>query len=104
LGAAATTSYFALRANRDLDATNLALRQVQAGDLITWNQLHDEAVGFQKERNFWWGVSIGLAGVTTSLMVLSGSPDVAPFGRPGPIRGKWSIALNPARVLVTRDF
>ena len=102
----------AWQANDELTAKKAELLAVPPGDLATFNQIHDQADALSRTRNWWWGVAVGVASVTTSFVALTkSSPAIAPF-KPAtdPISistgSHWSIGINPAagRLSLARSF
>jgi len=102
----------AWQANEELKVKKAELLAVPAGDLVTWNTIHDEADTLSRTRNWWWGVAVGVASVTTSFVALTkSSPAIAPF-KPAsdpisiPTRAGWSVGINPAagRLSLARSF
>jgi hypothetical protein len=108
--AAAATAFAAWRANERVNERRDALLAVPAGATAEWDRLHGEAQSASRERDFWWGVTIGLAGVTTSYVILKdSSAAVSPFPSPGsgPAgRGHWRIAIHTRspQISVARSF
>jgi hypothetical protein len=102
----------AWQANDELNVKKAELVAVPAGDLATFNRIHDQADTLSRTRNWWWGVAVGVASVTTSFVALTkSSPTIAPF-QPAtdpvsiPTGGRWSIGINPAagRISLARSF
>jgi TolB-like protein len=106
VGAVATlfTGYGAWRTNQDLEAKKAALLAIPAGATAEWTRLHDEASGIAKDRDFWWAVTFGLAGVTASYLVLADSNQIA--ASTGSASRNWQVAIDPGRrgVSVRRSF
>jgi hypothetical protein len=101
--ATAFTSVLAWRANQDVKARKAELLALPPGVTDEWTRLHDEASGVAKDRDFWWGVTAGLAAVTTSYLVLAGSSQITAFPASP---DSWQVAVDPTRrqVLVRRSF